>query len=846
MKKVVLSLVFACVAAMLFAQGSETFTNAPNSGSYTSFNWTGDNGLQWNATDARTDQNMNGRAATIREGSVKCNAIPNGINSLSFNHQQFFGGSGGILEVRINNNVVATVNPTTTLGSFTISGLNIQGAFNLEIAQTNTNNLRIGVDDITWTAFSFPCTAPPAVAALVVNSNTSTTVDGSYSTSSGATGYLVVRSTSATLSATPANGTTYNAGDAFGGGIIIQTGTALSFYDDGLTPSTQYYYHVYAYAHGACVGPVYAAAIVSNTTTQATPACVTPSGVISNLQLSPTSSTISATFDAATGANAYLVVRSTSSTIGFTPVNGTTYTVGQAAGSGTVIKFSNGNTFLATGLAATTTYYFHVFAASAFDCSGGPLFNTTAVSASAATNAIPPTDWPTTYYDFANGKTCAALKTAIRQIIDNSTGGFTGDTYKHNPQSYDALWNQYKITDIKPREVGSGSANVIWDIYSDNPTGNDPYNFTPGTNQCGNYSGEGICYNREHSFPKSWFNDAAPMHNDYHHVYPTDGSVNGMRSNYKFGEVASATKTSQNGSKLGSSAVAGVTGPVFEPINEYKGDMARAYLYMVTRYETNLATWNGYGTDGAETLDGSIFPAVEIPYLKLMIKWHTQDPVSAKERARNNGGYSFQGNRNPFVDHPEYVGAIWNSSCPGLSTLPVDVIFFTGKLNGNYVDLKWEVENEINLSHYEVERSFNGTEYSTIGEVKATNASAYNYKDDIKNYTGRRVYYRLKKTDKDGNYKYSEVFTLHISLNVKFSVYPNPAKDAVKIQINNNLNEKVQIQITDVMGKVVMSAQQTPVNGLINLSLNNITSGLYFIKMNINGEIFSQKLTVVK
>ena len=146
----------------------------------------------------------------------------------------------------------------------------------------------------------------------MVNSNSSTTVDGSYSTTSGATGYLVIRSTAATLSATPANGTTYNAGDAFGGGIIIQTGTALSFNDDGLTPSTQYYYHVYAYTHGACVGPVYAAAIVSNTTTQATPACAAPSGIISNLQLSPTSSTISATFDAATGANAYLVVRSLS------------------------------------------------------------------------------------------------------------------------------------------------------------------------------------------------------------------------------------------------------------------------------------------------------------------------------------------------------------------------------------------------------------------------------------------------------------------------------------------------------------------------------------------------------
>ena len=109
---------------------------------------------------------------------------------------------------------------------------------------------------------------------------------------------------------------------------------------------------------------------------------------------------------------------------------------------------------------------------------------------------------------------------------------------------YDAVWDAFEYTDLKPRNDGK---KIIWDMYSN-------YDFTFRTDQAGNYSGEGDKYNREHSVPKSWFNDARPMHNDIFHLYPTDGAVNGMRSNYPFGETNSPTKTSLNGSKLGPSS----------------------------------------------------------------------------------------------------------------------------------------------------------------------------------------------------------------------------------------------------------------------------------------------------
>jgi endonuclease I len=442
---------------------------------------------------------------------------------------------------------------------------------------------------------------------------------------------------------------------------------------------------------------------------------------------------------------------------------------------------------------------------------------------------------PAGYYNAATGQTCAGLKTALKNII----------TAGHVQQSYGDLWTIYLSSDVKPREVGTGSANVIWDIYSDNPSGTDPYNFTPSTHQCGNYNSEADCYNREHSFPSSWFNDENPAISDFIHILPTDGYVNNARGNLRFGEVAVVNYTSQNGSKRGSSATAGITGTVFEPINEYKGDVARIYFYMVTRYQDRLSTWNSYATDGALTLDGTTFPSIDINYLKLMLKWHNQDPVSAKETARNNSAYSFQSNRNPFVDHPEYVAQVWNSACPGLGALPVDVILFTGTLNGHTVKLDWDVATEINLDRYEVERSFNGTDYSKIGSVKAENKNTYGYNDNVEQTRGRRIYYRLKKVDKDGKYSYSAVFTLHVPLNTKFIVYPNPASDVLKLQLNNNSSETATIIISDITGKIVLRQIAKSDQGIIRISTSNLGTGHYIIKMITSDAEYSQRAFII-
>jgi len=255
---------------------------------------------------------------------------------------------------------------------------------------------------------------------------------------------------------------------------------------------------------------------------------------------------------------------------------------------------------------------------------------------------------PSGYYDKANGKSGEALKTALYGIISS-----------HTNIGYDAVWKAFKSTDLR-------SDGKIWDIYS-NIT-----NFTYGTDQAGNYSAEGDCYNREHSFPQSWFKNtsrAGEMKADVFHLYPTDGYVNNRRSNYPFGEVSSASYSSANSfSKVGSSSVSGYSGTVFEPNDEYKGDLARSIFYMVTCYQNVISNCSG------DMLSGDTYPSLTSWAKKMLLKWAKNDPVSEKEKARNEAIYSLQGNRNPYIDCPGLEQYVWGDS----TSIAVDMKNYTG------------------------------------------------------------------------------------------------------------------------------------------------------------------------
>jgi endonuclease I len=255
---------------------------------------------------------------------------------------------------------------------------------------------------------------------------------------------------------------------------------------------------------------------------------------------------------------------------------------------------------------------------------------------------------PAGYYNTATG-TGFLLKTQLYNKIN-----------PHNIIVYGSgLWNLYPSTDMRPD-------GFVWDIYSN-------CNFIFGTVANGGNQDDGTLgniecqrFNKEHTFPKSWFGgvNGTPMYSDAFQVMPTDKKANGLRGNLAYGIVDPAvTNSIGNGWKIGSCVAPNYpyTLPVFEPTNEFKGDIARNYFYMATCYENLIASWQTNNPNGDTALDGSSDKVFEQWYLDLMYSWHINDPVSQKEIDRNNAVYPVQGNRNPFIDHPEWVFAIWGT-----------------------------------------------------------------------------------------------------------------------------------------------------------------------------------------
>lgn len=271
-----------------------------------------------------------------------------------------------------------------------------------------------------------------------------------------------------------------------------------------------------------------------------------------------------------------------------------------------------------------------------------------------------------TYYQAADGQRGEALKTAMFQIVNGAYQGQQFQQIKYGSGNLDGVWGAFATTDVLEDGV------TIRDRYS-NIT-----HYKLGEDQGASNSTEGAGgYNREHSFPKSWFGVATPIPvgpgTDLHHIYPTDVHINTLRSNLPYGENEGEYKHSEGYySKIGNCTFDGYTGRCFEPNDEWKGDFARTYFYMVTCYEDQQTTWS------SDMLSSDAYPAFSEWALRLLLKWSRQDPVSEIETARNEAVCAIQHNRNPFIDYPGLAEYIWGDStqyafCYGIGDTPVVV-----------------------------------------------------------------------------------------------------------------------------------------------------------------------------
>lgn len=221
-------------------------------------------------------------------------------------------------------------------------------------------------------------------------------------------------------------------------------------------------------------------------------------------------------------------------------------------------------------------------------------------------------DPPPGYYDSAEGQTGLHLRSALQQIISSG----------HTAVSYDEakalMWGTLDNREgfVRCRYIGE-----------------ECFTSTPDT----------VNTNTEHTWPQSRGTDTYPMRSDIHHLFIVDADMNNRRGNLPFGNVA-FPDYEEGGSKV-------QFGFLFEPRDDHKGDCARAILYMDVRY-AHLSLVDS-GVNLGENQMG---------YLDALLAWHQLDPVSAEEQTRNDAIYTYQGNRNPFVDRPEFVPALYGGA----------------------------------------------------------------------------------------------------------------------------------------------------------------------------------------
>ncbi len=442
---------------------------------------------------------------------------------------------------------------------------------------------------------------------------------------------------------------------------------------------------------------------------------------------------------------------------------------------------------------------------------------------------------PPGYYNTAAGLTCAHLKTALFNKISTGTTAITNAE----------VLVKFTSTDVHRNDANT--KDIIWDIYSDNPAGPEAFEYVSQVNNCGgSIAGEGSCYNREHTFPQAWFSSAAPTVTDLFGLYPTDGYSNAEHGNYPYSEVTAPTYTSSNGSRLGTNTVpgfptSGIAARAFEIKDDYKGDIARNYFYMVTRYESNIAAWQA-NSNANDVLNGTAWPALDDWYIQLLYKWHLQDPVSQKEINRNDSIYKIQNNRNPYIDHPEYVALVWQ--CTGL--LPVTLIDFKANKYNESVLLNWYATRETNFKNFEIERSADGIHFANTGIVNGANLANYSFMDNSLPDVAT-VFYRLKMIDIDGKFTYSKVVSIRLkNIFSNALVYPNPAGNALAIKLKNTLSASSILKVNDIAGRTVLQKKINAAQNNIQLDIQQLPAGRYFITIKNNSSLINESFIIIR
>jgi len=404
---------------------------------------------------------------------------------------------------------------------------------------------------------------------------------------------------------------------------------------------------------------------------------------------------------------------------------------------------------------------------------------------------------PEGYYSSAEGLSGTELKTALYNIIKGHT------QFPYTSSGTD-VWDILKETDKDP----NNPENVIQIYTGWSVNAAQEYN-----------NGNG--WEREHVWAKvhGGFDTNPPAGTDTHHLRPIDPSVNSAR-NSRY--LANCTQPYLDGGLYTGCFTGGSSSWVWKPRDEDKGDVARMIFYMATRYE-------GFnGEPDLEVIDyipsNNNSPEPIMALLNDLLQWNSEDPVDAWEQNRNNIiYYNFQNNRNPYIDHPEFVTQVWGEP---IYYFTITVIQHSnGYISPATISIPENSSQIFTItpnSGYKIETAtYNETDIT--GElIDNGNYSTYEVSDISVNGTLTATY-SLSLNDK--------------LIKNKFEVFPNPANNF--ITVNCSSNENSEIQIFNILGIKVFDTTTTDFPEEINIS--DFSSGIYYLKIIQNNKFIDTK-----
>ena len=820
-----------------------------------------------------------------------------------------------------------------TATSFTASMLNSGTAYYFFIFSLRSSSCTGGTKYLTASPLSgnqttlLPACVSPAAqpTALSFNNVTTNSISGTF-TAAAADEYLIVQSSNASLSATPADGTVYNAGNILGGGTVIGRSNATTFSTTGLNTGTTYYFYVFSLSSNCSGGPKYlTASPLTGSQTTAANICVTPAAQPATLVFgTTTTSSVGGSFTGA-GADEYLVVQSTAATLSAVPADGTVYNAGNSLGAGTVVSRSASTAFSASGLAANTTYYFFVFSVSS-SCSGGPVYlsaspltgnkTTTAVSSGTLNtyfgnlhshssysdgNADDITKIPGDDYAFAKNAMCmdflgisehnhtgagmhladwepgkvqaATATTANFVALHGMEWGVISGGGHVIVYGMDSLvgWEpgQYQVFVAKSIYRGAGG---LFDILNRHGGNALAYLAHPNNTDYNDALGSAFDMSADNAIVGSTVESGPAFSTDTTYTNPATSMSylsyyrNMLAKGYHLGPTIDHDNHNMTFGKTTKTRLAILAPSLSE--NDLLDGMRQMRFYASQdcnariSYSLNAQPIGSILTQaGAPVITVNCVTTAAVSSIKIMTGVPGSGTAATLLTTGTSSSLTFTDNslanlsqQYYYLDITETDGSriitapIWYSRNDQSLKAPVSVNSFFTVNEKDRVILKWTTQNETYNESFTIERSIDfGRTYTSLGSVEGKGFqnkfnSSYAV-EDIKPFAGT-AFYRLAISKANGKLNFSDVKIVNRGTKAEtyFTVYPNPVHGILNIRLQATAEEKSMVELFDMAGRRVATqvVEFKKGNQQILFNMNAVTTGTYLLKINCGGKFLSQ------